>query len=142
MADQRLEQLKSKYGSVINLIHQLGTELQNLHVEDNKLFIKGHAKTKADSNRIWNQIKLVDGNFQQDLMAQFTFAQDAPAMPAAAAPQAQPLRTYKVKPGDTLSKIAKEVYGDASKYMKIFEANRDKMNDPNKIFPGQELSIP
>jgi len=51
MAD--LEQLKGKYQSVLTLINQLGVRLQNLHVQDNKLFIKGTAKTKADSNRIW-----------------------------------------------------------------------------------------
>lgn len=52
------------------------------------------------------------------------------------------VRTYTVKSGDTLSKIAKEFYGDANKYMDIFNANTDKLKDPNKIFPGQELVIP
>jgi nucleoid-associated protein YgaU len=51
-------------------------------------------------------------------------------------------RTYVVKSGDTLSKIAKEHYGDANRYMDIFNANRDKLSDPNKIQPGQELVIP
>jgi nucleoid-associated protein YgaU len=49
---------------------------------------------------------------------------------------------YTVQPGDTLSKIAKEQYGDARKYMKIFEANRPLLKDPNKIYPGQMLRIP
>lgn len=52
------------------------------------------------------------------------------------------VRTYTVKSGDTLSKIAKEFYGNANKYMDIFNANTDKLKDPNKIFPGQELVIP
>ena len=47
-----------------------------------------------------------------------------------------------MKPGDTLSKISKQFYGDANKYMKIFEANRDKLKDPDKIQVGQELVIP
>jgi nucleoid-associated protein YgaU len=51
-------------------------------------------------------------------------------------------RKYTVKSGDSLSKIAKEAYGDANAYNRIFEANRDKLSDPNKIFPGQELVIP
>ena len=51
-------------------------------------------------------------------------------------------RTYVVKPGDSLSKIAKEVYGDAHQYMKIFEANKDKIKNPNVIQPGMELDIP
>jgi nucleoid-associated protein YgaU len=51
-------------------------------------------------------------------------------------------RTYVVQSGDTLSKIAKQYYGDANRYMDIFNANKDKLSDPNKIHPGQELVIP
>ena len=49
---------------------------------------------------------------------------------------------YEVKPGDSLSKIAKSVYGDANLYPKIFEANKPMLADPNKIYPGQQLRIP
>ena len=49
---------------------------------------------------------------------------------------------YTVKSGDTLSKIAKEMYGDANQYNKIFEANKPLLSDPNKIYPGQVLRIP
>ena len=49
---------------------------------------------------------------------------------------------YEVKSGDTLSKIAKSVYGDANAYEKIFEANKPMLTDPNKIYPGQQLRIP
>ena len=51
-------------------------------------------------------------------------------------------QTHVVASGDTLSKIAQKYYGDASLYTKIFEANRDVLKDPNKIFPGQKLRIP
>jgi nucleoid-associated protein YgaU len=51
-------------------------------------------------------------------------------------------KIYEVKSGDSLSKIAKHEYGDANKWPKIFEANRDILKDPNKIFPGQQLKIP
>jgi nucleoid-associated protein YgaU len=51
-------------------------------------------------------------------------------------------RHYTVQAGDTLSKISKQFYGDASQYMKIFEANRGVLKDPNRISPGQELVIP
>jgi nucleoid-associated protein YgaU len=50
------------------------------------------------------------------------------------------LRT--VVPGDTLSGIAQEAYGDASLYLRIFEANRNQLSDPNLIFPGQQLRVP
>ena len=50
--------------------------------------------------------------------------------------------TYTVKAGDTLSKIAKELLGNANAYNAIFEANRDQLSDPDKIKPGQVLKIP
>jgi nucleoid-associated protein YgaU len=51
-------------------------------------------------------------------------------------------KIYEVKPGDSLSKIAKAEYGDANDWNRIFEANKDILKDPNKIFPGQKLKIP
>jgi len=51
-------------------------------------------------------------------------------------------RTYTVKSGDTLSAIAKQFYNDASQYMKIFEANKKLLSSPDKIAPGQVLTIP
>ena len=67
----------------------------------------------------------------------------APEEPVAPAPKENPYQqTYVVQKGDTLSKIAVEYYGDARLYTKIFEANRDVLQDPNKIKPGQKLRIP
>ena len=51
-------------------------------------------------------------------------------------------RTYTVKPGDTLSHIAQHVYGKASRWHAIFEANRDQLDDPDLIRPGQVLNLP
>ena len=51
-------------------------------------------------------------------------------------------RSYTVQSGDTLWKIAEEMYGNGSKYMKIFEANTDLLENPDRIFPGQVLVIP
>ena len=59
-----------------------------------------------------------------------------------AAPAEPESKYHTVKSGDTLSKIAKEAYGDANAYMKIFEANKPMLKDPNKIYPGQMLRIP
>ena len=61
--------------------------------------------------------------------------------PTPSAPASE-TRTYEVKPGDSLSKIAKQEYGDANKWPQIFEANKDILKDPNKIYPGQKLKIP
>jgi LysM repeat protein len=52
------------------------------------------------------------------------------------------VRIYTVQPGDSLSRIAKEVYGDGSRWPEIFEANKAKLSDPGRIYPGQELRIP
>jgi nucleoid-associated protein YgaU len=62
---------------------------------------------------------------------------------AAAAPEApSDVRNYTVKSGDTLWKIAEQMYGNGSSYMKIFVANTDLLDNPDQIFPGQELTIP
>ncbi|WOI53340.1 peptidoglycan-binding protein LysM [Parvularcula sp. LCG005] len=56
--------------------------------------------------------------------------------------QADASTFYEVKSGDTLSKIAEDHYGNASKYLVIFEANQPMLEDPDKIYPGQVLRIP
>jgi nucleoid-associated protein YgaU len=52
------------------------------------------------------------------------------------------MKIYEVKAGDSLSKIAKREYGNANDWNRIFEANKDILKDPNKIYPGQKLKIP
>ncbi len=54
----------------------------------------------------------------------------------------KPATTYTVRKGDTLEKIADKVYGDSKKWRRIFEANRDRLSGPNRIYPGQKLAIP
>jgi nucleoid-associated protein YgaU len=83
----------------------------------------------------------VDQNFQNDLIADIGVDQSRAMDAAAGGGQAQ-AQTYTVKAGDNLSRIAKEFYGDPNEYMKIFYANRDKLDDPDKIKVGQELTIP
>lgn len=51
-------------------------------------------------------------------------------------------QTYEVQPGDTLSKISQKFYGDASRYMEIYYANRDKIEDPDQLQAGWQLTIP
>lgn len=63
------------------------------------------------------------------------------AQPAAAAPAAAE-HEYTVVAGDSLSKIAKREYGDASKWHAIYDANRDTIKNPDLIHPGQKLRIP
>lgn len=58
------------------------------------------------------------------------------------APTAPTTRTYTVKSGDCLWNIAKKYYGNGSQYTKIYNANRDKIKNPNLIYPGQVFTIP
>jgi LysM repeat protein len=142
-ADQRFNELKSKYQSVLNAITQEKVQLQNLHVQDNKLFIKGIAPSDDAKNKIWDQVKLVDQNFDNDLTADISVDESrAQAAAAGAGGSTGGGQTYTVKSGDTLSKISKQFYGDAHEYMKIFYANQGTLNDPNSIDVGQELHIP
>src|SRR5208282_904826 len=136
MAD-RFEQLKAKYQSVLNFIQSQAVQLQNLNMEGDKLFIRASAPSADVKNRVWDQIKLVDPAFA-DLTADIQ-APAATAAAAAAAGGSSAVRTYTVQPGDSLSKISKQFYGDANKYMSIFEANKDKMSDPDKVKVGTEL---
>jgi nucleoid-associated protein YgaU len=138
MAD-RFEQLKMKYQSVLNLIQSQGVQLRNLNMEGDRLLIRASAPSADLKNRVWDQIKLVDPNYS-DLLADI----EAPAAAAAAAAvsSSPASRTYTVQPGDNLSKISKQFYGDPNKYMKIFEANKGKLSDPDKIKPGMDLLIP
>ena len=142
-SQQQFDQFKMKYQSVLNEIERQQVQLHNLHVQDNKLFIKGTAPSEDAKNKVWEQIKLVDPNWQNDLTADFSVDQSR-AMGAAAGGggQGQSAQTYTVKAGDNLSKISKQFYGDPNEYMRIFYANRDKLNDPDKIQVGQQLNIP
>ena len=133
----RFEELKQKYASVFAVVQQQGVRLAQLHVQDNKLFMRGAAPSEAIKNAMWNQIKAVNPAYD-DITADITVDSTLPQP----APASAPKRTYKVQPGDSLSKIAKEFYGNANDYMRIFEANKDTLNDPNKIQIGQELVIP
>ncbi len=139
---QKLEQLKAKYQSVLNAIQEQQVRLQNLHVQEGKLFLRGVAPSEEAKNRVWDQIKLVDATYA-DLTADITVEQNQRAQAASVgAAGGQPGRTYKVQSGDTLSKISRQFYGDANQYMRIFEANRNQLSDPNRIQVGQELVIP
>lgn len=140
MAEDRFEQLKLKYQSVLNFMQSQNVQLQNLNLQDNKLFIRGVAPSQDVKNKVWDQIKLADPTYS-DLTADIQ-APAAAAAAAAASGSTTTARTYTVQPGDNLSKISKEFYGNANQYMKIFEANKDKLSDPDKIKAGMELVIP
>ena len=144
MADEQLlNQLKGKYQSVLTAIQQNGAQLKNVHIENGKLLIRAAAPSDQIKNQIWTQIKAVDASYS-DLTADISVDSSLPQpqKAAAAGPQSGSGQTYTVQSGDTLSKIAKQFYGNAGDYMKIFEANKDQLSDPDKIRAGQKLVIP
>ena len=143
-----LEQMKQKYASVLNVINQNGVRLSHMHIQDGKFFLQGAAGSEAIKNRVWDELKRVNPSLD-DVTLDLTVDPAAAPPPATAAAAASVSggssagrRTYTVAAGDSLSKIAKSFYGNANQYMKIFEANKDKLSDPDKIKPGQELVIP
>jgi nucleoid-associated protein YgaU len=98
--------------------------------------MQGAAPNEVCKNRVWEAIKGVDPAYA-DVTCDLSIDSSLPAPTEASAGE-----KYTVQPGDSLSKIAKQFYSDASAYMRIFEANSDQLDDPNKIQVGQELTIP
>jgi nucleoid-associated protein YgaU len=131
--EDKFAQLKQKYQTVLNTLDQEGARLENLHVEGDKLVIRAVAPSEAAMNKAWDQIKLIDPNYQ-DLAADIRVEEQQ---------QAPATETYTVKPGDSLWRIAQHKLGDGNRYMEIFYANRDKMDSPQSVIhPGDELNIP
>jgi nucleoid-associated protein YgaU len=109
----------------------LGIPLENLsiQVDGDKATVSGAANNQADREKVVLFIGNTKGIAQVD--DQITVAKSEPEA-----------TYYTVQRGDTLSKIAREHYGDAAKYPAIFEANRPMLKEPDKIYPGQKLRIP
>ena len=117
--------------AVSKRIQDLGLSVDGLKVDvdGDKAVLSGKAASQAEREKAI----LAAGNTQG--VAQV----DDQLSVASAEPESQ---YYRVVSGDTLSKIAKQYYGDTSKYPAIFEANQPMLKDPDKIYPGQVLRIP
>jgi nucleoid-associated protein YgaU len=114
---------------MVRMIGELGLAVEELsiRVDDDTVTVGGTAATQAEREKIVLAVGNVAGIARVD-----------DRMEVAAAKAA----FYTVESGDTLSKIAKEQYGDAMKYPVIFEANKPMLEHPDKIYPGQVLRIP
>jgi nucleoid-associated protein YgaU len=127
-----LDQFKAKYASVLEYIQTHNVRLDNLHVEGEKLVIKGAAPTEIIRNEVWNAIKAVDPIFA-DLQCEIAID---PSLPP-------PVRTYTVVSGDSLWKIAQKYYGNGAQYPKIIAANPGKLKDEKSVIhPGDVLVVP
>ena len=124
--------LRDKYNHAIQTAKNFRME-GSAEERDGKLHFKGTVKSQDEANRIWDAIKTVP-DWRNDIIGEIKVV--------AGAGGAAAIKTYTVKAGDTLSKIAKDQLGNANSYMAIFEANRDQLTDPDKIKPGQVLKIP
>ena len=128
--------LRAKYDQAIQTAKRLGFQGAATQ-EGDKLHFKGTVGSEDEKNQIWTAIKTV-ADWRTDINADIQVV----ARPAAVGTSGGAARTYTVKSGDTLSKIAKEHLGDANAYMKIFNINKDQLSDPDKIKPGQVLKLP
>jgi LysM repeat protein len=93
----------------------------------------------CDNQAIKNQAILIAGNIKG---VEKVIANDLNAPEPAPEEPVSKDEFYEIQSGDTLGGIAKQFYGKASQYMRIFEANREIISDPNKIYPGQKIRIP
>ena len=137
--------LRTKYNHAIQVAKSLRMDGSAVE-KDGKLHFNGTVKSEDEKNQIWNALKTVP-DYQREVTADIRVVPQATATASAGAGAggqavAGGTRTYTVKAGDTLSAIAKEHLGDANKYQKIFDANRDILSDPDRIKPGQVLKIP
>src|SRR6185369_7419880 len=132
--------LREKYSYAIQTAKDLRMQ-GSADERDGKLYFHGTVGTEVEANKIWDAIKTIP-DWRNDIVADIK-ATGVPAAVATSGTSAGSAeRTYTVKAGDTLSKIAKERLGDANAYMEIFNANKGLLTDPNKIKPGQVLKIP
>ena len=117
------EELKKELDS-----HNLGTDNVTVEVDGDKVIMKG----QVDDQSVFEKAVVAVGNTlgisQVETQVEVPDAKD-PVF-------------HTVKKGDTLWAIAKEQYGNGSKYNAIFEANKPMLSHPDKIYPGQVLRIP
>lgn len=127
---ERVEELKKARALELRIeAMDLAVEDLDIRVDDGTVTLNG----KVDSQELAEKIALTVGNIEGVSAVDNRLEVENPAGEAT---------FYTVESGDTLSKIAKEHYGNANEYMKIFEANRPMLEDPDKIYPGQVLRIP
>ena len=120
--------------AISSALQQAGVTVYGLQVNGNA--VTGTVASEEERSKAYSAIAAVDNS------ANLNIGIDAGFQAQAASAAAAGSKSYTVQSGDTLSKIAKQHYGDANQWRKIFEANRGTISDPDKIQVGQQLTIP
>lgn len=133
-----------KYQSLIDLANQLGVSGLNTREENGVLYIDGVAGSASAKQQLWDEYNRIDPDYRSgDLVMSISAPDDGVGTSSGDGGDGgvgtSSGKTYTVQSGDSLSAIGSK-FGVS--WQKIFEANRDKLDDPDKIFPGQELTIP
>ena len=121
--------LKDKYADLLKLGEELKIKDGDVYEKDAKLVVKGTTEYQYEKDQLWDKIKSYSG-WDSDLVADIKVD------------KTDAYGYHVVKPGDSLSKIAKSAYDNAGDYMRIFEANKDILKNPDLIHPGQRLKLP
>jgi nucleoid-associated protein YgaU len=122
--------LEVKYSPVLSLAKELNIQGFNVKEDAGKLNLSGSVNTQYAKNALWDKIKEVGGEGQKEVTADIKVL------------NTDYYHLHTVDSGESLSKIAKHYYKDANSYMKIFEANKDQLKNPDNIQVGQKLKIP
>jgi len=144
-----LEQLKTKYNSVLREAEVQGVRISDLHEQNGKLVFKGTAPSQESASKVWSEIRRVNPAMDE-ISADIQVVQASPSATQSTLPDESSTRmpalsgdqTYTVQPGDTLRSISQHFYGNPKDYTRIFSANRNKIQNADLIEVGQELSIP
>ena len=121
--------LKDKYSDLIKFGEDIKLNEEYVKEEEGKLKIKGTVEYQIEKDRYWNKIKSFS-EWKNEVSADIRVNKD------------DIYGMYEVKSGDSLSKIAKEFYGDPMQYKEIFEMNTDILKNPDLIKVGQVLKMP
>ena len=130
--------LQDKYQSLIDMANRLNISGLNVNEENGVLKIDGVAGSADAKQQLWDEYGRLDPDYRSGDLVMNISAPEASSA-ASSGGGSSSGSTYTVQSGDSLSKIGSH-YGVS--WQKIFEANRDKISDPDKIRPGQELTIP